>query len=109
MKIMKATIWFTNMLQNILHIFKYKVVLNFFYSSNIYFKGFSRHEKIARLGTTCTTITQYHFLGHKKALTYKALKNVFRHSWVGFNHLHVNTESSRYNLTCARSFERHLL
>ncbi len=42
----------------------------------------------------------------QKALTYKALESVFRHWWVKFSHLTVNTESSHYNLTCAG---RHLL
>lgn len=107
---MKATIWFTNMLQNIIYIFKYKVVLKF-YTVTIFFFFF---KDSADMKNSSSWYYMYHnhtisLSSSQKALTYKALWRVFRHWWVRFNHLTVHTESSRYNFTCARSFERHLL
>lgn len=56
-KIIKATIWFSNMLQNIEHDLQYKVVSRF-YTVPFIFKRIRHYEKIAHLSTTCTTIAQ---------------------------------------------------
>lgn len=101
-QIMKAIIWFTNMLQYILHIFKYKVVLKLYTVPISFFVNvFSRYETCFFL---VLHVPQYHFLAHKKNQHIKHFR-VFRHPWVRFNHLTAYSERSRHNLICARSLE----
>lgn len=66
---MKATIWFANMWQNIIHIFKYKVVLKL-YTVPIFFLKDSADMKIACLGYMYHNHTIL-LSSSQKALTYK--------------------------------------
>jgi len=58
---MKATIWFTNMKQNMIHIIKYKVVQNLFTFFTVPIIFFTADVKKKSL---VLHVSQYHFLGH---------------------------------------------